>query len=223
MSVARHPAGDRANPASAGSRGVAWPPRGRTPRTPRTPRAPLGARGRARGPAGWPPQPPRGRPVADRRSRGSAVAMAGRLAPPRRGPRRPPGGGWSAAGGGLDHRPRTAPPSPVGLSRYPTRTPSAVSGHLHTRTRRPAGRSGPLTGPARGLRADALPTLSRCGTYAGPWRTLRRTDDPFPLVMPLVGQWSAHADRMPAAGRPHPSRSTGVAPRRLADGHVSHR
>ena len=55
-------------------------PSGRTSRTPRTPRAPLGARGRARGPAGWPPQPPPSRPVAVRRSRGSVVAMAGWLA-----------------------------------------------------------------------------------------------------------------------------------------------
>ena len=91
-----------------GSR-VAWPPRGRTSRTPRTPRAPLGARGRARGPAGWPPQPPPGRPVAVRRSRGSVVAMAGWLAHRAAVPGGP-GGGWSAAGGGVadcqgPHRP----------------------------------------------------------------------------------------------------------------------
>jgi hypothetical protein len=34
---------------------------------------------------------------------------------------------------------------PCRLSRYPTRTPSTVSGHLRTRTRWPAGRSRPLT------------------------------------------------------------------------------
>ena len=33
---------------------------------------------------------------------------------------------------------------PCRLSRYPTRTPSAVYGHVHTRTRPAAGRSGPL-------------------------------------------------------------------------------
>jgi hypothetical protein len=43
---------------------------------------------------------------------------------------------------------RTAPAFKVAgrLSRYPTRTPSAVSGPTATRTRRPPGRSGPLTG-----------------------------------------------------------------------------
>jgi hypothetical protein len=34
---------------------------------------------------------------------------------------------------------------PCRLSRYPTRTPAAVSGHLHTRTRRSPARSEPFT------------------------------------------------------------------------------
>jgi hypothetical protein len=63
-------------------------------------------------------------------------------------------------------RHRIAPSlQPAGrLSRYPTRTPSAVSGHaLRPAAARPAARSGPLTGPARGLRGR-LPSLrwSRC-------------------------------------------------------------
>jgi hypothetical protein len=38
---------------------------------------------------------------------------------------------------------------PCRLSRYPTRTPSAVSGHVHTWTHLSAGRSGPLTAAQR--------------------------------------------------------------------------
>jgi hypothetical protein len=41
------------------------------------------------------------------------------------------------------------PPSLLRLSRYPTRTPSAGSGHLLTRTLRPAGRSGPFRAAQR--------------------------------------------------------------------------
>jgi hypothetical protein len=39
----------------------------------------------------------------------------------------------------------TGSEGPCRLSRYPTRTPSAVSGHVDTRTRRPTRRSGPVT------------------------------------------------------------------------------
>jgi hypothetical protein len=47
---------------------------------------------------------------------------------------------------------------------------------VQARSRRPAARSGPLTGPARGLRADALPTLEPMGD-------LRR-----PLAYPLASR-----------------------------------
>jgi hypothetical protein len=59
-----------------------------------------------------------------------------------------PGGGWSAAGGEPPHRRgngTTPVHAPSGLSRYPTRTPSAAFGHVDTRARAAAGRSGPLT------------------------------------------------------------------------------
>jgi len=39
----------------------------------------------------------------------------------------------------------TGSAGPCRLSRYPTRTPSAVYGHVHTRTHLSTGRSGPLT------------------------------------------------------------------------------
>jgi hypothetical protein len=57
------------------------------------------------------------------------------------------GGGWSAPHGEPPQRRRTALSlhASCELSRYPTRTPPAVSGHLHTRTRRPARPSGLLT------------------------------------------------------------------------------
>jgi hypothetical protein len=99
VSAARHPAGDRANPASAGSGGLA---------------AAAAAR------------PGGGRP----RSRGSRVAMAARVphcdAVPEvsrgRGGPLPAAGRVGAQG---PHRPHLS-----GGSRYPTRTPSAVPGHL---------------------------------------------------------------------------------------------
>jgi hypothetical protein len=157
LSVVRHPAGgDRANPASAGPRGVARPPRGRTPRTPRTPRAPLGARGRARGPAGWPPRSPRGRPVADRHSRGSGVVMERRLADRAAVPGGPRGRGgpltaasWVTAQGPHDshlsscHVIQRERPQPFpGMSRPATAGLRATAG----RSRAP-----------RGPRADVLP------------------------------------------------------------------
>jgi hypothetical protein len=43
----------------------------------------------------------------------------------------------------------TASAGPCRLSRYPTRTPSAAYGHVHTRTLLAAGRSGPLTAVQR--------------------------------------------------------------------------
>ena len=51
-----------------------------------------------------------------------------------RSPETPWGVGWSAASGRLCHRSRAVSPALVGLSRYPTRTPSAASGHVYTRT-----------------------------------------------------------------------------------------
>jgi hypothetical protein len=43
----------------------------------------------------------------------------------------------------------TGSAGPCRLSRYPTRTPSAAYGHVHTRTHLSAGRSGPLTAAQR--------------------------------------------------------------------------
>jgi hypothetical protein len=43
----------------------------------------------------------------------------------------------------------TGSAGPCRLSRYPTRTPSAAYGHVHTRTHLSAGRSGRLTAAQR--------------------------------------------------------------------------
>jgi hypothetical protein len=90
----------------------------------------------------------------------------------------PWGVGWSAADGGSGQRPRTVPPSPVGLSRYPTRTPSVVPGHVPDRIRRPAGRSGPLmacqSAIGAGRPSDAGPPRQRWRTSSSAprsWRT----------------------------------------------------
>jgi hypothetical protein len=72
----KDPAGDRANPASAGSHGVGWPPRGRTPRTP----LPFRGAGLRAGSGGLAATAPSSRPVANRRSRGSPVVKLRRLA-----------------------------------------------------------------------------------------------------------------------------------------------
>ena len=81
---------------------------------------------------------------------GCAVGGANLAATAHRSPA-PPGEGWSANRGEPPPRRRTAPlpPSCLGLSRYPTRTPSDASGHVQTHTRRPPGRSGPFTADRR--------------------------------------------------------------------------
>jgi hypothetical protein len=43
----------------------------------------------------------------------------------------------------------TGSAGPCRLSRYPTRTPSAAYGHVHTQTHLAAGSSGPLTAVQR--------------------------------------------------------------------------
>jgi hypothetical protein len=67
----------------------------------------------------------------------------------------------------------TPAPAPSGLSRCPTRTPSAGSGHVQTRIRCPAGHSGPLIDPPGGLRSDVSPRATNPGS-PGPGREVDR-------------------------------------------------
>ena len=110
----------------------------------------------------------------------------------------------------MSHDPAAVPhhPSkPAGrLSRYPTRTPSVVSGHVQTRSRRPAARSGPLTGPARGLRGRCLPTLERMRDLRRPWRTL------LPAGRPIPPGYAPRGASRPQQPRPTgPPRGSGAA------------
>jgi hypothetical protein len=64
-----------------------------------------------------------------------------------RSPAGPGGGGGPPITGSRHSATRPyCPHTPAWVSRYPTRTPSAVSGHVNTRNRRPSGRSRPLKG-----------------------------------------------------------------------------
>jgi hypothetical protein len=127
---------------------------------------------------------------------GYAVGGAS-LAPPAHRWPPPGGGGWSATSGKPQQRRRTqpSPPSLLGLSRYPTRTPPAAPGHLDTHTRRPAGRNGPPTGRADGHQGRCPPTLEPTRPSGVP---PRRLDGGSPLVVPPRG-----------ASRPHNPRPTG--------------
>ena len=126
MGVRVNPRAPRATPRTRTSR----PPSGRTPRTPRTPRAPYRGAGSRAGSGGL---------TAARFAGASPGQVGGRLD-------RHQGGGWSATNRVFRHRCgyNTSARAPSGLSRYPTRTPSAVSGHVNTRTRAAAAGSGSL-------------------------------------------------------------------------------
>jgi hypothetical protein len=118
----------------------------------------------------------------------------------------PPAHRWSPSSGGGVVRPQrqaALPPwwwhhparAPSPMSRYPTRTPLAAPGHVHTRTRLRTGPSGPLTGRTGVIRAGAS---YDAGRYACHWRTPR----------PLDGRDTAgHTPR--GASRLHRPRPTG--------------
>jgi hypothetical protein len=149
-------------------------------------------------------------PAPPDRGCAAGCAVGGPTPRPRRTGGHPPrgrGGPLTAASPGSAAGPHH-PSQPTGrLSRYPTRTPSAVSGHADTRKRRSAGRSRLFTGPARDPQAAAhAPTLKPIWTYAGPWRIGRRQEDPFPLVMPPRG-----ASRPQTRGRLAPLWGSGAA------------
>jgi hypothetical protein len=97
----------------------------------------------------------------------------------------PGGEGWSTDRGEPRQRHGIAPSlQPAGrLSRYPTRTPSAVSGHAKDPQPPARGTQWAAHGPGQGPRGR-LPSLrwSRWRVRR-PWRTSRQPDDPFPLVM----------------------------------------
>ena len=189
MSAARHPA---RGPREPRERGVArgwWPPRGRTPRTPRTPRAPLGARGRAR--VRRPRR--RGRHEVGRWPTGARGGFAGGdrwAAGPTasRFPKASRGRGGTPRAVSRSSASEPHPPSSLPcLSRYPTRTPSAASGHVHTRSRRPSGPRGRSRGQHGPRGRCHHERTTDAGTNAVPGVPSRRPYDPFPLGMPLGG------------------------------------
>ncbi len=125
-------------------------------------------------------------------------------------------------------RRRTAPPlKPAGrLSRYPTRTPSAVSGHVLTRIGRPAGRSVPLLARQRSV-AEASHRQSSLflRTDEGSWLVPRPPAgeaSAIPCWRPNnAGSLPAFAASTPPASWPSPSlaheREWPIPPERAQD------
>jgi hypothetical protein len=185
VSAVRHPARDRANPASAGPRGVGCPPRGRTPRTPRTPRAPFrgaGSRAGSGGLAATTAARPAGRRPTLARFGGGDGTAAG---PSAQRSRRPPGG----RGGPLT---RQAGPAPKDRTARTSRAVTLSNENALSRFRVPSTPHPPPCGPQRAAHgrpragwsrwpqpasARPRPAATKCG---GGWPTPARAARPSP-------------------------------------------